>query len=172
MKDELLTFYNNNSTIMNILIATLLILVVAIYIIFRKKINEIYKKNKEVINYIIVGGLTTLVSIVSYWGFRFLIKNYIILSIISWILAVTFAYVTNRKFVFESKSKKIIEEVTKFFTYRLVTLGLEVGLMALFVSVIGMNDMLSKVILQVVVLVLNYVFSKLFIFKEDKKTTL
>jgi putative flippase GtrA len=172
MKDELLTFYSNNSTIMNIVIGTLLVLVIAVYIIFRKKINEIYKKNKEVINYIIVGGLTTLVSIVSYWAFRFLIKNYIILSIISWILAVAFAYVTNRKFVFESKSKKIVEEITKFVTYRLVTLGLEVGLMALFVSVIGINDMLSKVILQVVVLVLNYVFSKLFIFKEDKKTTM
>jgi len=172
MKDELLTFYSNNSTIMNVVIGALLISVIATYIIFRKKINEIYKKNKEVINYIIVGGLTTLVSIVSYWAFRFLIKNYIVLSIISWILAVTFAYVTNRKYVFESKSKKIVEEVTKFFTYRLITLGLEVVLMALFVSVLSINDMLSKIILQVVVLVLNYVFSKVFIFKEDKKTTL
>ena len=172
MKDELLTFYSNNATIMNIIIGSLLVLVIATYIIFRKKINEIYKRNKEIINYVVVGGLTTLVSVASYWAFRFIIKNYIILSIISWILAVTFAYVTNRKFVFESKSKKIVEEVTKFFTYRLITLGLEVSLMALFVSVLNINDMLSKVILQVVVLVLNYVFSKLFIFKEDKKTTM
>ena len=133
MKDELLTFYTNNATIMNIVIGSLLILVIATYIIFRKKINELYKKNKEIINYIVVGGLTMFVSIAS---------------------------------------KKIVEEVTKFFTYRLITLGLEVALMALFVSVLSMNDMLSKVILQVVVLVLNYVFSKLFIFKEDKKTTM
>jgi len=172
MKDELLTFYSNNATIMNIAIGSLLILVIATYIIFIKKINEIYKKNKEIINYILVGGLTMFVSIASYWAFRLIIKNYVVLSIISWILAVTFAYVANRKYVFESKSKKIFEEVTKFFTYRLITLGLEVALMALFVSILNMNDMLSKVILQVVVLVLNYVFSKLFIFKEDKKTTM
>lgn len=172
MKDELLTFYSNNSTIINIVVGALIIILAIIYILFRKKINEIYNKNKEIINYVVVGGLTTLVSVASYWAFRFIIKNYIILSIISWILAVTFAYITNRKFVFESKSKKIAEEVIKFFAYRLLTLGLEVALMALFVSVLNINDMLSKVILQIVVLALNYVFSKLFIFKEDKKTTL
>ena len=136
------------------------------------KIKEIYLKNKEIINYVIVGGLTTLVSIGSYWGFRFIIKNYVILSIISWILAVLFAYVTNRIFVFESKSKNLVEEATKFFGSRLVTLGLEVSLMMLFVSVLKINDMVSKIILQIVVLVLNYVLSKLFVFKNDKKTTL
>lgn len=172
MKDELIKFYTNNSLIINISLAVLIILAVVIYIIFRKKIKEIYFKNKEIINYVIVGGLTTLVSIGSYWAFRFIIKNYIILSIISWILAVLFAYVTNRIFVFESKSKNIIEEATKFFGSRLATLGVEVTLMMLFVSVLKINDMVSKIILQIVVLVLNYVLSKLFVFKKDKKTTL
>ncbi|HOO68126.1 MAG TPA: GtrA family protein [Bacilli bacterium] len=171
MSDKLISFYNDNSLIVNISLGVILLVAAVVYIIFRKKINEIYKKYKEIINYIIVGVLTTLVSIGSYWLFRFIIKNYVILSIISWILAVSFAYITNRIYVFESKSTKIVEEITKFFGARLFTLGLEVTLMILFVSVFKINDMVSKIILQVVVLVLNYIFSKIFVFKKDKKTT-
>ena len=139
---------------------------------FKDKIDKIYKKNKEIINYIIVGVLTTFVSIGSYWLFRFIIKNYVILSIISWILAVTFAYVTNRKYVFESKEPNILQEVTKFFGSRLFTLGVEVTLMVLFVSVLKINDMVSKILLQIIILILNYVFSKVFVFKNNKKTTM
>ncbi len=172
MKDKLIEFYNNNSLLINISVSVILILMILIYVVYRKKIHELYKKYKEIINYIIVGVLTTLVSIGSYWLFRFFISNYIILSIISWIIAVAFAYITNRKYVFESKNTNIKDEITKFFGSRLFTLGLEVLLMMLFVSVFKMNDMLSKIILQFVVQVLNYIFSKLFVFKKDKKTTL
>ena len=113
--------------------------------------------------------LTTLVSIGSYWLFRFIISNYVVLSIISWILAVAFAYVTNRMFVFESKSNDILKEIIKFVSCRLTTLVMEVLLMMLFVSVFKIDDMVSKIILQVVVLVLNYLFSKLFVFKGGKE---
>ncbi len=168
MIDILLKFYLDNKLILNILILIFLLIFIVIYIIYKEKIKELYKKYKEIVNYIIVGALTTLVSIGSYWIIRFAIKNYIILSILSWICAVTFAYITNRLFVFESKEKDIIKEITKFVSCRLVTLLLEVVLMMVFVDLLHINDMVSKIILQVVVLVLNYVLSKIFVFvKKD-----
>ncbi len=171
MIDNILKYYNAHSLYVNIVIAILLVIMLFIYCIYRKQIKSFYVKNKEIINYVIVGGLTTVVSIGSYWLFRFLIKNYVILSIISWIMAVSFAYITNILFVFESKSKNIIEEISKFVSCRLLTLGLEVVLMIVFVSLLKINDMVSKIILQVVVLILNYIFSKLFVFKPNNKTT-
>lgn len=169
MLDSILSFYKENQTIINISVLCLLVLVLVIGYIFRKQIKELYLKYKEIINYVIVGALTTLVSIGSYWLLRFIIKDYIVLSVLSWIIAVLFAYVTNRIFVFESKGNNIQVEFIKFIGCRLTTLGIEVLLMILFVSVFKINDMVSKIILQVVVLVLNYVFSKLFVFKGDKK---
>ena len=105
MIDILLKFYLNNMMILNILISVFMLTTLIIYVIYKDKINELYFKHKEIINYIIVGALTTLVSIVSYWLIRFIIKNYIVLSILSWIFAVAFAYFTNRACVFESKEK-------------------------------------------------------------------
>lgn len=169
MIDVLLKFYLNNMLILNILISVLLLITVIIYIIYKEKVHELYFKYKEIINYIIVGVLTTLVSIGSYWLFRFVIKNYIVLSILSWIFAVAFAYFTNRAFVFESKEKDLLKEITKFVSCRLLTLGLEVILMVVFVSLLHINDMISKIILQIIVLVTNYLLSKLFVFV--KKTS-
>lgn len=166
MIDVLLKFYLNNMLILNILISIFLLISVIIYIAYKEKIHELYFKYKEIINYIIVGVLTTFVSIGSYWLFRFVIKNYIVLSILSWVFAVAFAYFTNRAFVFESKEKDLIKEITRFVSCRLLTLGLEVVLMVLFVSVLHINDMISKIILQVVVLVSNYLLSKLFVFAK------
>ena len=100
-----------------------------------KKILELYKKYEEIINYLIVGVLTTLVSIVVKWGLLFTIldaKNAFQLQlaiIISWILAVIFAYVTNRIYVFKSKSKKIFSEIVSFFGSRIFTLLLEMFVM-------------------------------------------
>lgn len=166
MKDLLLKFYLDNMLVLNIAMVVCLILMIIVYVCFNDKINALYKKYKELVNYVIVGILTTIVSIGSYWLFRFIIKNYIILSIISWILAVTFAYFTNRAFVFESKEENIIKEMTKFVSCRLFSLGLEIVLMILFVDIMHINDMISKIILQVVVLVTNYVLSKLLVFKK------
>src|SRR5574344_2616744 len=95
------------------------------------KIIKIYKKYEEIINYLIVRVLTTLVSLGVKWGLLFTIldpKNAFELQvavIISWIVAVTFAYVTNRIFVFKSKSKKIIREIISFFGARILTLLME-----------------------------------------------
>lgn len=169
MKDSVLNFYYKNALTINMLLALLIVLVLVFAYIYRNQLKKVYTKYKEIINYIIVGALTTLVSIGSYWLFRFIIKDYIILSIISWILAVAFAYITNRLFVFESKNCDIIKEIVKFVSCRLTTLLMEVLLMILFVSVFKINDMVSKIVLQVVVLILNYVFSKIFVFKGGEK---
>jgi len=138
------------------------------------KIKGLYLKYKEIINYIIVGGLTTLVSIASFYIVRFFIltqNNQLhiqIATIISWILAVLFAFFANKKYVFESKKKgkdKLIEMI-KFFLSRLTTLLIEMISMWVLTSPLSINDKISKIILQFIILVLNYLFSKLFVFKK------
>jgi putative flippase GtrA len=133
-----------------------------------KKIINLYKKYEEIINYLIVGGMTTLVSIVIYALFtKCFHVNYMIANVISWVISVLFAYVTNRIFVFKSKSENIILEIYQFFKYRVFSFLIEILLMYIFVELINIDDMISKVIVQVIVIVLNYVFSKLFVFKKE-----
>lgn len=130
-----------------------------------KLITKYYQKYQELINYIIVGGLTTIVSIGSYALFR-LFMYYQLANILSWVCAVTFAYYTNRKFVFRSQNKNIIKELYIFVTLRLLSLISEIGVMYLLVSILDFNDLISKVVVQFIVLALNYIFSKIFVFKK------
>ena len=134
------------------------------------KIFDLYKKYKEIINYLIVGALTTLVSIIIYFVCsRLLHINYMVSNVISWVGSVLFAYITNKKFVFMSKcdsNKEVIREIYQFFKYRVLSFVIDVFLMYVFVELFNIDDMISKVIVQVVVIVLNYVFSKLFVFKS------
>ena len=93
--------------------------------------------------------------------------------VISWVVACIFAYITNRKIVFKSKSKKILKEFTAFVSARLFTLFLEMLIMFVFVTLLTLNSNLWVVIwslvAQIVVIVVNYVLSKLVIFKKEKK---
>ena len=136
------------------------------------KIINLYKKYKEIINYIIVGGLTTVVSLGTYYACVYIFldpKNGVELqlaNIISWIAAVTFAYFSNRKFVFESKNDKVLKEATKFYLSRLSTLLIDMLFMLIFVTLFKINDKLAKLLVQFIILVLNYIFSKLFVFKN------
>lgn len=138
-------------------------------------IKEKYTKYKEILNYLIVGVLTTVISLGSYYALVFTIlnpKNGIqlqIANITSWILSVTFAYISNRIFVFKSKEKNIFKEATKFYMARVSTLLIDMLFMFLFVSIANMNDKVAKIIVQIVILVLNYVFSKLFVFNGKTK---
>lgn len=135
---------------------------------------NIYKKNKEIINYLIIGVLTTLISIGIYTILTISILNpnnaieLQIANVISWIIAVLFAYITNRKYVFESKDKNILGELIKFSGSRITTLLIEIVFMFIFVSLIHFNDKIMKIIAQIIVIVLNYVFSKIFVFKKAK----
>ena len=116
-----------------------------------------------------VGGLTTFISIFVY-GLCFRLFNLELISsnIISWIVAVLFAYYTNKIFVFRSKSKSF-KEFVSFVGSRVITLLLDTALMLLFVNVINMNDLISKVIVQIVVIIGNYIISKLIVFKKRVK---
>ena len=132
------------------------------------KLFDLYKKYKEIINYLIFGGLTTLISIVTYAIFAKVFHiDYLISNVLSWIIAVLFAYITNKIFVFESKSKKNIKEITSFFFFRVVSLIMEMVILYIFVDMLHIDDLVTKIIAQVIVIVSNYVFSKVFVFKKD-----
>ena len=132
------------------------------------KLLNLYKKYKEIINYLIFGVLTTLISIVTYAIFTKVFHiDYLISNVLSWIIAVLFAYITNKIFVFESKSKKNIKEITSFFFFRVVSLIMEMIILYVFVDMLHIDDLVTKIIAQIIVIVSNYVFSKVFVFKKD-----
>ena len=141
------------------------------------KIKELYLKYKEIINYLIFGVLTTVVSLVVYYGLTLTTLDpekaieLQIANIISWIAACTFAYFTNRKWVFENKDKANLSEASKFYLSRVSTLLIDMGLMFIFVTKLGINDKIMKLIVQVIVIVLNYIFSKFIVFREKKNET-
>ncbi len=133
---------------------------------------KLYKKYKEIINYLIVGVLTTVVSLGVYYVcvLTFLDPNQAIqlqaANVISWIAAVTFAYFTNRKFVFESKNPDMLKEASAFVGARVATLLMDMLCMFIMVTCMGLNDKIAKLVVQVIVTVANYIFSKIFVFRK------
>lgn len=126
---------------------------------------NLVRKYDEIIRYIIAGIITTIVSIASYNLLRNINIDYKICTILSWILAVIFAYFINKLFVFKSQ-KNNIKEFINFILARLLSLFIEFIFMMIMVDFININDRIAKLIVQFVVLVLNYVFSKFFVFKK------
>ena len=140
-----------------------------------EKIKALWIKYEEIIAYLIVGGLTTVVS----WAAKFLANfllfdntmyptpfQNVVLSVINWTAGVIFAYFTNRKFVFKSNAP-MLSEAPKFVLSRVSTLILDIVIMWLTVNVIGMNYWIAKIFISaVLVTIANYVFSKLLIFKK------
>lgn len=145
-----------------------------------KFLADIYRNHLEGMRYLFFGALATVINL----GVKFLLLFTILDAsnefelqtavIISWIVACIFAYFTNRVLVFKSQSDKILKEAFSFVTARLVTLGMEMVIMFFFVTFLGLDSNLWvaiwSVFAQVVVILSNYVFSKLLIFKNDKKT--
>ena len=137
--------------------------------------KELFKKYEEIIRYLIIGVLTTVVSLLTYYLLTFTIfdpNNALelqITNIISWVVAVTFAYFTNRKYVFKKEDNANIKEAISFYTSRISTLLIDMGLMYLFVTVLHFNDKIIKIIVQVVVIVLNYILSKFIVFKKNQE---
>ena len=139
-----------------------------------KKIKDLYYKYEEILSYLIFGVLTTVVSVVTYLVFAnicFPNKSDLdiqICNVLSWICAVTFAYITNRKYVFKSKSVGVekVKEIINFFLARLASLFIDMALMFLMYSVMHIDDTIAKLVVQVVVVIVNYVFSKLIVFKK------
>lgn len=131
----------------------------------------LWQKHWGVFLYLVFGGLTTLVNIVAYWlCSRVVLLDTITGTVIAWFLAVLFAYVTNRKWVFGSSAhgaKAIFLEAFAFFSCRLTTGLADIGMMWLFVVVLGLNDLVIKVIANVTVIVMNYLASKFIIFRKS-----
>jgi putative flippase GtrA len=152
---------------------------------FLKRFEPFYTAHKEVLMYLFFGGLTTLVSIVTFklsadacaglptrmlFGFEVHL-DIIAANVISWVCAVTFAYVTNRTWVFEDKAHgggAVVKECAAFFAGRVFTLVVETLLLELGVSLLSMNELLAKILVSIVTVILNYVVSKLFVFKKAK----
>ena len=139
-----------------------------------EKIKEQYFKYKEIINYLVFGGLATVVNFVTYFIVARLIGiDEVLSSGISWFFSVLFAYITNKLFVFESKTdgiKAVLIEIGSFFLARIISgILCDVGTFALMVKVFNINDLFAKVVTQIMVVIVNYVFSKLIIFRKKNK---
>ena len=145
--------------------------------------ERFYIKNKSVLLYLFFGGLTTLVSILTFWLAELFIRSDFNVSIfgsmystkvvlsnaISWICAVLFAFFTNRIWVFNSPTDSwtgFFKQMAAFFGGRFATFLLETAILVVFVSILDFNEMLMKIIAQLVVLVSNYVISKLIVFRK------
>ena len=150
-------------------------------------IKKLFLKYKELISYVFFGVLATIVSILSFKRFDVLLgpQLYLLSNVISWIITVIFAYFTNKIWVFESKSWKanvLVKEIVSFFGARVFSLVVEEAGLWLMIDQMDMGgiswdiltfsisgNMIAKIIMQVVVVILNYVFSKLIIFKKKKE---
>ncbi len=152
-----------------------------------KKIRELIIRYKELILYVFFGALTTLVNFAAFKFFNVVLgeDRYLISNVIAWFVSVVFAFITNKLFVFEShvwQTKKICKEIASFFAARVFSLVVEeAGLFAL-VDLLGFDKyrldifgfvlggkMISKIVLAVIVVVLNYFFSKLVVFRKKKQ---
>lgn len=154
-------------------------------------IKSLFKKYKEIILYLIFGVLTTLVNYIVYFSSKIILQklnvgediNYKISTVIAWVVAVGFAYITNRIWVFDSSAKggkQLTKELTLFVSARLFSLGLELLIMfigmdlldagdfklKLLAVMLPMGELITKTIAQIVIIVSNFVFSKLIIFKN------
>jgi putative flippase GtrA len=130
------------------------------------------KKNHEIFNYVLFGILTTIINIVVYYYFIHFIENdYILATSIAWFLSVLFAYITNKIFVFKTKSKNykyLFQEIFNFIFFRAASYFLDIIMMIILIELLYFNVLYSKIIVNIVVIVSNYLISKLFIFKKTK----
>ena len=151
-----------------------------------KTITTIFNKYKELVTYIIFGILTTFVNFFAFWLFTKIFGEelYLVNNAVAWVVGVVFAYVTNKLFVFESKSwnlKLVTKEAAGFLGARIFSFLVEEGGMLLFISVLGFGtksltllgititgQFIVKILLAVIVVVLNYGFSKFFIFRKQE----
>jgi putative flippase GtrA len=133
-------------------------------------INKLFHKYKEMILYAFFGGCTTLVNIFTYYiSTRFFHITTVASTIIAWCFAVLFAYITNRKLVFKSENvtiKSITIEFSSFLSCRLFTGAIDLGIMYVFVDLLNLNDLIMKVISNILVIIGNYIASRLLIFKN------
>lgn len=137
-----------------------------------KLIVSLYERFRELFWYGVFGVLTTIINMVAFWLFADALNvHYMVANVIAWVIAVAFAYVTNKLWVFESKSwarSVWIPECIGFVSARVATGLLDMGLMYLMISIIGVPKMWAKLVSNVVVIIGNYVLSKLVVFRKSR----
>lgn len=135
-----------------------------------KKIKTLYMKYREVISYLFFGVVTTVINIVLFWFLTDISHiDYKVSNVIAWIVAVIVAFITNKLFVFESRGKskeETTKELISFFAARIFSLIVDMIIMIVMVDVMNIDNIIAKIVSNVVVIVLNYIFSKLFIFNK------
>ena len=134
------------------------------------KIRELVHKYWDILSYLFFGGLTTLVNYLVYFPlYNWLNFSATLSNAIAWIFAVAFAYLTNKPFVFKShdwSAKTVLPELTKFVSCRIASGVLETALLLFCVDLLGWNGNLMKIITSILVVILNYVASKLIVFRK------
>ena len=135
-----------------------------------KDLANWYKKHKVGMRYLIFGALTTLVNIVAYAILYYALHiSNATSNVIAWILGATFAYITNKLYVFDSKvstKKELLKEIIYFYICRLLTLAIDEAIMIITVDNWAWNALLMKIVANIIVIILNFIFSKILIFKK------
>lgn len=129
---------------------------------------KMFKKYKQPLLYIVFGIATTLVNFVAYFVFSKLGLLTAISTTLAWFLSVIFAFFTNRKYVFDATENCFLKQLFGFFSMRIATGILDLLIMVLFVDFLEFNDLLIKLFSNVLVIILNYIFSKFLVFKKQK----
>ena len=136
-----------------------------------KKIEKLITQYREVLSYLFFGVCTTLINIITYFVCSKTGMDTATATVIAWVLSVLFAYLTNRYFVFENRADNafgILREAISFFSCRLATGVLDLVIMLIFVDILHQNDLLIKILSNILVIILNYAASKIFIFRDQK----
>ena len=131
-------------------------------------IKQLWQRYQSVLSYLIFGGLTTLINIIVFGIFN-QFWPYWIANTIAWLISVLFAYITNKIWVFDSQTptfRAVLIEMTSFFGFRLLSYFIDQGIMIVGISVLHGNDLIVKLIDQIIVVLLNWFSSKLFIVKD------
>ena len=132
--------------------------------------NQLFKKYQQPILYLFIAVCTTAVNIITYYISAHIVSLSVVLSTcLAWAISVIFAYITNKWWVFESKSLRLKAVVLEFLSFtgcRLFTGACDLLIMFIFVDCLAMNDLFVKIASNVLVVILNYIFSKLIIFKQ------
>jgi Predicted membrane protein len=137
------------------------------------KLKAIYQKHREIIAYIIFGGLTTLVNFIFYYTLvNPLHVHYLAAQVIAWIAAVLFAYFVNKRYVFDSKStekKTVAVEIISFFAVRVLSFLVESAILILLTDILLISENISKIPASVITVILNYLTGKFIVFRKNKK---
>ncbi len=131
-----------------------------------------YKKHKEVLLYIFFGGTAFFLNLFLFMAIdAFTPLNELINNVICWVVCVTYQFITNRTWVFDGKvesTSAFFRQMFEFYTGRLLTLAIEEAIIAIFITWLGFPSTIVKLLAQVIVIVLNYVISKVWVFKKSE----